>query len=222
MNTYQIQGSEEWKLWRRSHIGGSDAPTIMGVSPYKTMKQLWGEKVLGFEQSDNPYMQRGRELEPEARKMYEFFTDRCVPPYVMEHPHYKFLSASFDGMSAFGNFAVEIKIAGKKDHQLALKGKIPDKYYPQLQHQMFVANLDNMDYFSWNGDTHAIINVKRDEEYIIKMLEKEIEFWDLVQTKKRPTLSNEVFCSCGKPASSGIIGRDSYIVMCTECMNALH
>ena len=182
------QGTEIWHAYRRNHIGASDCPVLMGFNQWKTVEQLWEEKVLGIDSVvDNPWMQRGREMEEPARKLYEFFTDRCVIPTVLEHPHYKFISASFDGLSPFANnHAVEIKCPGKVDHQKALDGQIPDKYYPQLQHQMFVANLDNMDYFSWNGDTHALINVKRDQEYIVKMIEKEIWFWNLVETKTRP------------------------------------
>ena len=30
------QGSDEWLRFRRSHIGASDAVTIMGLSPWKS------------------------------------------------------------------------------------------------------------------------------------------------------------------------------------------
>jgi len=195
MEPHQIQGSEKWHAYRRNHIGSSDVPCLMGFNQWKTIEQLWEEKVNGIDSVvDNPWMKRGREMEEPARKLYEFFTDRCVVPTVLEHPHYKFMSASFDGLSPFSNFAVEIKVPGKVDHQKALDGQIPDKYYPQLQHQMFVANLDNMDYFSWNGDTHALINVKRNQEYIVKMVEREIVFWNFVQEKTRPTNEFVNYC----------------------------
>lgn len=182
------QGSKEWLLWRQKHVGATCSCVLMGFTKWKTVEQLWEEKVLGIDSvKDNWAMQRGRELEPQARSLYEFFTDRCMLPTVVEHPHYKFMSASFDGLSPFGNSACEIKIPGKIDHQKALDGKIPEKYFPQLQHQMFVANLDNIDYFSWNGDTHAIINVKRNQEYILKMIERELRFWEFVTEKIRPT-----------------------------------
>lgn len=181
------QDTEEWHEFRRRHVGASDAPIIMGVSPWRTLKELWEEKVTGISNyKENFAMTRGKELEPEARKLYEFLTDRCVNPEVLEHPQYKFLSASFDGLSPFGNFACEIKISGKKDHQKALDGEIPEKYYPQLQHQIFVANLEEIDYFSWNEDSHALITVKRDQQYIVKMVEKELEFWSYVQSKHFP------------------------------------
>ena len=39
------QKSEEWLDWRKKGIGSSDAPIIMGVSPWKTPFELWEEKT---------------------------------------------------------------------------------------------------------------------------------------------------------------------------------
>lgn len=178
------QGSKEWHEFRRNHIGASDAPVIMGTSPWKTIEQLWEEKVNGIDsQKDNPSMKRGRDLEVKARHVYQAITGNFVIPEVLEHPQYKFMSASFDGLSPFFSFAVEIKIPGRIDHETALEGDVPPKYYPQLQHQMFVADLKEIDYFSWNEDSHALIKVKRDQEYIVKMVEAEITFWEAVQSR---------------------------------------
>ena len=43
-----VQQSEEWLEFRRSRIGASDAPIIMGVSPWKTHYKLWVEKIQGY------------------------------------------------------------------------------------------------------------------------------------------------------------------------------
>jgi putative phage-type endonuclease len=185
-----IQGSKEWHEFRRNHIGASDVSAILGVSPWKTIEQLWEEKVNGINsQKDNPWMKRGRDLEVIARHKYQALTGNFVIPEVLEHPEYKFMSASFDGISPWRSFAVEIKIPGHIDHETALEGDVPPKYYPQLQHQMFVADLKEIDYFSWNEDSHALIKVPRDQEYIVKMIEAEIAFWEAVQS--RTPISNK-------------------------------
>src|SRR5262249_26782935 len=36
--------SEEWLAWRRTGIGGSDAPVIMGLSPYRGLLSLYVDK----------------------------------------------------------------------------------------------------------------------------------------------------------------------------------
>lgn len=39
-----LQNTQEWEKFRLQKIGASDAPIIMGVSPWKTPFQLWLEK----------------------------------------------------------------------------------------------------------------------------------------------------------------------------------
>jgi len=184
MEDYQIQGSEAWLAWRRKHVTATDSCVIMNVSPWKTIEQLWEEKVNGIDsQKDNPAMKRGRDLEEKARHAYQKLTGNFVVPEVIEHPEYKFMSASFDGISPFWSFAVELKCPGIVDHDKALRGEVPEKYYPQLQHQMFVADLKEIYYFSWNESSNALIKVKRDQEYIVKMIEAELAFWEAVQSR---------------------------------------
>lgn len=40
-----LQNTQEWEKFRLQKIGASDAPIIMGVSPWKTPFQLWLEKT---------------------------------------------------------------------------------------------------------------------------------------------------------------------------------
>ena len=42
-----IQGSPEWHAHRANHFNASDAPAMMGCSPYKTRTQLLHEKHTG-------------------------------------------------------------------------------------------------------------------------------------------------------------------------------
>lgn len=45
-----------------------------------------------------------------------------------------------------------------------------------------------------------------------------VRFLDPGQVKMYDADGNEVFCSCGKPAGSAIIGKNSSKAMCSECM----
>ena len=45
------QNTPEWHRWRRQGIGASDAPVIMGETPFKTPRTLWSIKT-GCTQED--------------------------------------------------------------------------------------------------------------------------------------------------------------------------
>lgn len=64
-------GSEAWLKarwrdpWGRCTFGASDAPVLMGASPYQTRSDLWMDKVNEPEvQPSNPVFDRGNALEP--------------------------------------------------------------------------------------------------------------------------------------------------------------
>lgn len=171
-------GSPQWLQFRRSKIMASDAPIIMKVSPWCTPLQLYHKKKKGIEQPPNPAMQRGIELEPIARQMFEESTGHFVWPECRLHRELAWLGATFDGINDDG-IAIEIKCPNKKDHEQALKLQVPNKYHPQLQHQMFVAEITQMYYVSYSPN-HEIpfihFIVFRDPVYCYRMLEKESAF----------------------------------------------
>lgn len=185
------QNTEEWLEFRKSRLGGSDAPIIMGVSPWKTAYELWLEK-LGLSQSHSNYaMQRGSEQEETARFEFSLYHGISVEPKVLQHPDHEWMIASLDGISEDGKTIVEIKCPGREDHSKALAGNVPEKYYPQLQHQIAVAGVDKALYFSWTADTYVTLTVERDDEYIKNMIEKEREFYRCLQELTPPALSNK-------------------------------
>lgn len=188
------QRSQEWHDVRRQHIGASDAPIIMGVG-YRTPYQLWREKLgLNEAQACTPAMQRGIDLEPVARKEFEKLTGLMVEPTCAFKEYNGLpLMASLDGITKSGMYAVEIKCPGKVDHAIALSGKVPDKYYPQLQHQLFVTGLNFMYYYSFDGKEGVLIEVERDDAYIARMLQEELSFWAFVKNLDEPPLEDRDF-----------------------------
>lgn len=189
------QGSKDWLEWRRQGLGGSDAPIVMGVSPWKTRFQLWEEK-LGLSESEpmNQGQSLGHLWEPRIREMAENESGLRFKPDIVVHPKKPYLRASLDGVSRY-NILLECKYASKKDHQLAESGLVPDKYIPQMQHQMLVTGSDLVYYASFNEalSTFYLVEYKRDEDYI-KNLEAELDaFWNLVITKTPPEPSNKDF-----------------------------
>lgn len=189
MEAHLEQRSPEWHEFRRNHIGASCAPAIMGVSPWKDVKQLYNEKtnLLEIPDSSNFAMRRGIELEPLALALFEAETGYLMLPKVLVHPIINFMSASLDGLEIENKAMVEIKCSGKVDHGKALDGEIPEKYIPQLQHQMEVTGLDKMYYMSYVSDSDfKIIEVYKDHDYIAQLLQKEAEFWECVIKRQPP------------------------------------
>lgn len=178
--------SNEWHEWRRNGIGASDSPVVMGVSPYRTRFQLWDEKVNGTKSDGNWATKRGHDLEPRARAQYELEMNQDMPPAFLEHPVHPFIRASLDGYG--NNTVLEIKCPGAEDHALAVAGKVPEKYYPQLQHQLLVSSSAVAHYYSFDGERGALVQVLPDAEYIKKLLKELQSFWNLVQTKIPPEL----------------------------------
>jgi putative phage-type endonuclease len=161
----------------------------MGVSTFKTIQKLYDEKIHCYEQPRNKYMQRGLDLEIIALREFEKETGLIMFPVVGVSDEIDWMAASFDGMTIEGDAIVEIKAPGKKDHSTALKGKIPEKYYPQLQHQIYVSGLQMAYYYSFDGEKGIVLKVKRDDVYIDNMIQKLFEFWQLIQAqqdKKEP------------------------------------
>jgi len=181
------QGSHDWLLFRQNHLGSSDTPVVLGVSPYATRMDLFNQKVHGYRQDVSSSMRRGHDLEPVARAMVEDELGTFLFPEVYESDEYGFMSCSLDGISPDGKTMVEIKCPKRSDHDMALCGKIPDKYVPQLQKQLLVMGLDDMTYFSFDGQKGASVKVYRDESMIRRIVDEEKKFWDSVLSKTPPT-----------------------------------
>jgi putative phage-type endonuclease len=184
MEAHLIQGSDEWLHLRTSKITATDSSVIMGVSKWKTKIELYNDKISETTNSFvNDRMKRGTDLEPMARELFCIQNSLEVSPRVVVKD---WAMASLDGMSECGNYIVEIKCPGEKDHALALSGKVPEHYYPQIQHQLFVTGLDSAFYYSFDGTDGVTLVVQRDDDYIEKMVAEELKFYECLESKIVP------------------------------------
>lgn len=183
-----VQGSPEWHELRRTRIGASDAPIIMGQSPFKTPRQLWEEKLAISSTKVHPGLFKGKEGEEEARHAFMKATGICVCPAVILHPEYEWLMASLDGITLDGKEGVEIKIPNADDHLTAQRGGVPVKYYAQLQVQMVCTGLDHWNYWSYRDGEGVHVVLFRDDTYIKNMIPKLKKFWDMWMNLEEPPL----------------------------------
>jgi len=197
------QNTTSWLEFRKNKLGASDAPIIMESSPFKTPYKLWREKLsLDQDEIENYAMKRGKLLEPIAREKLSHELSVELLPVVKNSNKIDYMIASMDGISADGKIACEIKCPGEKDHQIALSGRIPEKYWAQLQHQLEVCELEEMFYYSFDGENGHIVKVYRDDAFIKEMLQKEAEFWECMQSLTPPKYkeldfierNDEAFC----------------------------
>lgn len=190
------QGTEAWKEHRRKGIGASEIAAVIGESPYGTAYSVWLEKTgrsKGFEGNSATF--RGSEMEYKARARYELINLENFTPATFVHPEYPIVRVSLDGISDDGKKILEIKCPSEKNHQIAVNGKVPAHYIPQIQYQMAATGADECDFFSYyegkEGPTHALVNVKSDIEYQGMLIAKALEFWKLVESNTPPHLTEK-------------------------------
>lgn len=179
----KVQGSPEWLELRKDKIGASDSPIIMGHSPWTTPRELWERKVgLRPEKSMTADMLRGKTQEDEARKEFIRIKGIQVEPDVVFHPSLNWMMASLDGVNHKNKIILEVKCTRNlTEHEETKLGKVPKKYYAQLQHQIECCGFDGAYYQSYHNGESAITEVSKDQKFIEEMVEADYKFWKSLQ-----------------------------------------
>ena len=203
------QGSLEWLEFRRSRIGGSDAPTIMGLSPWPNSSplQLYEEKMHGKKKDENFAMRRGKDLEPVARDLFCSVENIKVTPKVFVSTLRPWQMASLDGISEDGLIAYEAKCGGKELLRMAYKREIPPYYYAQIQHNFCVVNPEVYHYQVYCEEEAASFIVERDNEFIEKMLIAEENFIECLRNCEAPPASEKDFILIQTPVAQELLNR---------------
>ena len=176
-----IQGSEEWRNARIGSLGASRIHDAIartrsgwGASRANLMAELVAERLAGVpaETYINATMQRGIDIEPQARAAYAFFTDADVQEVgLVRHPSITGTHASPDGLIGADGL-LEIKCPSITTHiDTLLTEKIPDKYIVQMQWQMACSGRKWSDYVSFDPRLPQklclyIKRIKRDDNRI--------------------------------------------------------
>lgn len=172
------QGSAEWLSVRAGIPTASEFSTVMasgrGGAESKTrrtyMLKLAGEILTGepMESYSNAHMERGKEMEAEARDAYAFMTDNEpeLVGFVRNGPK----GCSPDSLIGTDG-AVEIKT--KLPHlqlDVLLRNELPHEHKAQCQGVLWVAEREWIDFVSyWPKLPIFIHRVYRDDEYIAEM-----------------------------------------------------
>jgi putative phage-type endonuclease len=173
-----IQGSDEWKLYRRTHLMASDTPKICNVSEWGNSLDCYLDKVEGRQTPINEAMMRGTALEPVARDFLNKKTGFNLKPKVFESLIYPFMGASLDAIDESNNYASEIKCPSFKVVTEAMNGNVSKGYIFQCNKQMIVRDLQSvwLFYYFDNAYNH-LIEIKRDKDIVRRIIEEEKNFW---------------------------------------------
>ena len=153
MITHQlIQGSPEWHAYRAAHNNASDAPAMMGASPYKTRDQLIAERATGIVPEVDAATQRlfdsGHRFEALARPLAEVIIGQELYPVTGSLEGTR-LSASFDGLTLLEDVAFEHKRLNQRLRAaLSVPGctgaDLPIEYQIQLEQQCAVSGCEQI------------------------------------------------------------------------------
>lgn len=199
--------SPEWHEFRKTHIGGSDAAVLLGISPWKTVTELYDEK-MGLIQPKNlskkSYVQYGKKAEEHIVALYSF-----------EHPEYEvqviknavfvdgFRMASLDarlvqkeGLKQAGHLEIKTgELRRTKDFE-KWRDRVPDYYYAQILHYLLT---DKEAKFSiihprlkeWFYNTET-------EEWEFQVVEKDYRFeaTDCIEDLKILDAAEQYFAEC--------------------------
>jgi len=150
------QGSASWHAHRAQHWNASDAPAMMGASPYKTRAQLLHEMHAGISPEASQATQyayaEGHRAEALARPLAEKIVDDELYPCVGTKGKY---SASFDGITLGGETLFEHKLLSNGLASAFSDGSnLPAHYRIQMEHQMMVSGATAVLFMAskWNED----------------------------------------------------------------------
>jgi len=191
------QGTPEW-LAERAGIPTSSSfdmiVTTLGKPSKQRQKYLYtlvAERLTGVKadhyQSAN--MQRGVELEAEARAMYEFITGNEVAEVgACFSDEKKLWASSPDGLIGKVG-ALEIKCPLSHTHiEYLLKGELPAAYFAQIQGQLFVTGRKWVDFFSYYPALKPLLIRVTPDQVFLKSLRMELEIF----CKELDTITEQV------------------------------
>lgn len=172
------QGSQEWLACRAGIPTASEFDTVLakgkGGGESKTrrtyMLKLIGERLTGapMYSYSNDHMERGKEMEDEARNLYSMVSD--LEPVQIGFMRRGDAGASPD--SLVGNDGL-LEIKTKLAHlqlDVLLTDELPSEHRAQCQGQLWIAQREWVDFVSyWPGLPLFAKRVFRDESYIARL-----------------------------------------------------
>ena len=191
---------KEWRQFRTLGIGGSDAAAVCGISPWKTARDLYEEKVNLLPSSEDGWVAKeiGKRLEELVVQI--FMKQTGLKPYAVRkmfrHPLYPFMTANVDFFVEIEGriYIIECKTSFSYHMDEWEDGRIPRHYELQGRHYMAVANVQGGIFLCLHGnseDTFIERRLDRDLDQEEELIEQEAYFWNQCVQMGRPPAYTE-------------------------------
>lgn len=195
------QNTPEWYEIKAGKWSASNAAVIMGGLDTSGLDSLiktiaW-ERVFGPANEDrfrSGAMDRGHEIEPEAREWAAFNADTVIEQMgFVEHGEIANVGWSPDGLYAKRRRGIEAKCPLHKAFMDMLRtGKVPPEYRWQARWACWVGQLESLDFIGYHPSAGGIcIPVEMTEAECqqmgerVSLLEKRVEPWiDILSSRK--------------------------------------
>lgn len=145
MKTLNIkQNTPEWEAFRSQHFNASEAPIMLGVSPFMKRDELLKEKAFGITKEYTEYQQKifayGHKVENLYRNnIAENIVGGELFPAVAVSENYPKLAASFDGITLLNDIIFEHKTLNSKLENITNINEVPEHYKVQMEQQLLVS-----------------------------------------------------------------------------------
>ena len=181
---------------RRTGIGGSDSPVVLGVNPFKTRFELWQEKMGIIEPSDkeSPAIKRGKTLEAIVADLYAQVKQRKVEivKQKLVHPTIPYIYAHIDRRIIDGGKrgpgVLEIKCPGIAVFNKCKREGIEEYYFVQLQHYLGVTGLSWGAFAIFSAEQWELLefDIQPDKKFISMIFAEDQKFWQYVEAGVEP------------------------------------
>ena len=177
--------TEEWLALRKHSVGASEVATLLHLNPYKTIYQLWEEKIAEapLEQVQNEATHFGNKLEETVAQEYAERSGRKIlrDNKIRIHPECEFLTCNLDRvilpLNGEGRGVLECKTASGHAEK-SWDMEIPPMYYTQVQAQLAVTG------WKWgvlallvDGRNFKTFDIERDDKFIASLVAIVNSFW---------------------------------------------
>ncbi len=198
------QRSEMWFKQRENKLTSSDAGTVLGLNPYSKYEEVLFKKC-GYDPKPfvgNVATLHGQKYEDQAIDKYCELTGQKNYNFglishedVYKCNDYYWLAGSPDGISLDINqkkepILLEVKCPYRRKITL---GEIPKYYYPQVQLNLFICDLNIADFIEYRPpDVMNIVRTYRDQKWldtnlpILEKFWKEVEYYREVGISTHP------------------------------------
>lgn len=190
--------TDQQKADRRSGIGGSDMPIILGLSSYKTPYELFLEKTgyLPPKETMTSYQYWGHKLELVIVEEFKARHNVTVShPDTITHPFFPFLRGNLDGFISDWNSVLEAKCASQymaKEWGEIGTDVIPLGYLVQIAHYCSITNASKANLAVLiGGNDYREYEYNRDINLEMSLIDAAKKFWECVEKNTPPPPINQ-------------------------------